>query len=78
MADATTWIGIHDIDQFCNARFTITNNMSRHTFGNRYQFIVNYQHAMVEAGDETFRQYKTRPALFPGEMKSLAYLLVGG
>jgi len=52
--------------------------MSRHPFSDRYQFIIDDQHAVVEAGDEAFGQYMARTALFFSYMESLAHLFVGG
>ncbi len=76
VADTAARIGIDDIDQLLDRELAVADHVTGHALGDRDQFVVDHQHAMVVTGNETFCQHVTRPALLARYIESLANFFV--
>ena len=56
VADTASRVFVHDVDQLGNGALSITHNVAGNTFGDRHQFIIHHQHAVIHALDKTLHQ----------------------
>ena len=66
MTNTTTRVFIDLVYQGRNGTFAITLNMPRTTLRNRDELIVDHQHSMVKALDETFDEHVPAGSTFQG------------
>ena len=65
MADAAARVAVHFVDQLSDGLLAVADDMAGHPLGDRDQFTVDHQHAVVEAVEVALDNH--HPGMFLGD-----------